>query len=262
MPQPASNPSKPARPVALVTGAARRIGRAIAQDLAAHGFAVAIHCNTSRGEADELASTLKAEGGEAEIFQADLARMDDVSQLIGAVTARMGAPVLLVNNASAFESDELADFDWQQWETHFAVHLKAPVELTRRFADALPTGSEGLVVNIIDQRVLKPTPRYFSYSLSKAALWSATRTMAQALAPRIRVNAIGPGPTLANTRQSDADFGAVVDTLLLKRGPALREFGATIRYLWEARSITGQMIAIDGGQHLAWQTPDATGPGE
>jgi NAD(P)-dependent dehydrogenase (short-subunit alcohol dehydrogenase family) len=137
--------------------------------------------------------------------------------------------------------------------------VKAPVLLTRRFAEALPDGREGLVVNLIDQRVWRPTPRYFSYALSKAALWDATRTMAQSYAPRIRVNAIGPGPTLANIRQNDADFRAQTDSILLGRGPSLGEFGATIRYLWEARSVTGQMIAIDGGQHLAWQTPDVTG---
>ena len=123
----------------------------------------------------------------------------------------------------------------------------------------MPAGSEGLIVNIIDQRVWRLTPRYFSYTLSKSALWTATRTMAQALAPRIRVNAIGPGPTLANARQDAEDFDAQVDGLILGRGPSLAGFGATIRYLWEARSVTGQMIALDGGQHLAWQTPDVTG---
>lgn len=262
MPKPASNPNKPAQPVALVTGAGRRIGKAIVEDLAAHGFAVAIHCNGSRADADKLASRLSNEGREVQVFQADLSDMTVAEGLIETVAAAMTAPVLLVNNASVFENDDLASFDWRQWDDHFAIHLKAPVELTRRFAARLPAGSEGLVVNIIDQRVWKLTPRYFTYSLSKAALWDATRTMAQALAPRVRVNAIGPGPTLANALQSDADFAAQVGSLLLRRGPALSEFGATIRYLWEARSITGQMIAIDGGQHLAWQTPDVLGVGE
>ena len=131
--------------------------------------------------------------------------------------------------------------------------------LSRSFAEALPETSEGLIVNVIDQRVWRLTPRYFSYTLSKSALWTATQTMAQALAPRIRVNAIGPGPTLANSRQEKDDFTAQVDGLILNRGPALPEFGAAIRFLWEARSVTGQMIALDGGQHLAWQTPDVTG---
>jgi NAD(P)-dependent dehydrogenase (short-subunit alcohol dehydrogenase family) len=169
---------------------------------------------------------------------------------------------LLVNNASVFEDDDAADFDWEQWERHFAVHLKAPVLLTRTLAEALPADQDGLVVNIVDQRVWRPTPRFFSYTLSKSALWTATRTMAQAFAPRLRVNAIGPGPTLKNERQDEADFAAQVDALILKRGPDLDEFGLTIRYLWKARSVTGQMIALDGGQHLAWETPDVAGVAE
>ena len=156
----------------------------------------------------------------------------------------------------------MLDFDWHGWDRHFAIHLKAPVLLAREFARALPADREGLIVNIIDQRVWRPTPRYFSYALSKSALWDATVTMAQALAPRVRVNAIGPGPTIKSARQDDADFQRQVDALLLKRGPVLLEFGATIRYLWEARSVTGQMIALDGGQHLAWRTPDVTGMAE
>ena len=179
--------------------------------------------------------------------------------MVDAATARLGPISLLVNCASIFEEDSLHDFHWDEWDRHFSVHVKAPVLMARRFAQALPPGREGLIVNIVDQRVWSPTPRYFSYTLSKSTLWTATQTMAQALAPHIRVNAIGPGPTLRNIRQSDADFAAQVDGLLLKRGPALDEFGATIRYLWKARSVTGQMIALDGGQHLAWQTPDVTG---
>ena len=158
-----------------------------------------------------------------------------------------------------FVEDALLDFDEAVFDRHFAIHVKAPAVLARHFAVSLPEGREGLIVNMIDQRVWKPTPRYFSYTLSKAALWTATRTMAMALAPRIRVNAIGPGPTMANARQSRADFAAQVDGLMLKRGPDPAEFGRTIRYLWEAPSVTGQMVALDGGQHLAWQTPDVTG---
>ncbi|MEI5677423.1 MULTISPECIES: SDR family oxidoreductase [unclassified Mesorhizobium] len=244
---------------ALVTGGARRIGRAIVEDLAAHGFAVAIHCNRSRSEAEELAATVAANGGEAAIVTADLTDMRAVDGLISQAGKAVGPISLLVNNASLFVDDAVTDFEWATWDRHFAVHVKTPVLLTRRFAEALPAGSEGLVVNMIDQRVWKPTPRYFSYALSKSALRTATQTMAQALAPRIRVNAIGPGPTLANPKQQPEDFAAQVDGVILKRGPDLLEFGATIRYLWEARSVTGQMIALDGGQHLAWQTPDVTG---
>lgn len=246
-------------PVVLVTVAARRIGRAVAGDLAAAGFPVVIHCNRSRGEADELAATIGAAGGRAAVVQGDLTDMAVAEGLIAEAARPFGPIGLLVNNASAFEPDSAQEFSWEVWERHFALHLKAPVMLTRQFAAALPAPAEGLAVNIVDQRVWRPTPRYFSYSLSKSALWDATRIMAQAHAPRVRVNAIGPGPTLANTRQRPEDFAAQAQSVLLGRGPALGEFGATIRYLWEAKSVTGQMIAIDGGQHLAWQTPDTTG---
>ncbi|MGF7006040.1 SDR family oxidoreductase [Aminobacter sp. BE322] len=243
----------------LVTGGAKRIGRAVAEDLAAHGFGVVIHCNRSRDEAERLAATVKARGGQAAVVQADLTDMAAVDRLIASAEAALGPVSLLVNSASTFDNDSVTDFGWEAWDRHFALHVKTPALLARNFAAALPAGMEGLIVNIIDQRVLKPTPQFFSYSLSKAALWAATRTMAQALAPRIRVNAIGPGPTLPSARQDETAFAAQLDGLILKHGPELAEFGATIRYLWEARSVTGQMIAIDGGQHLAWQTPDVTG---
>src|SRR5690606_33495027 len=171
----------------------------------------------------------------------------------------LGPVRLLVNNASAFEPDSPTELDWEKWDRHFALHLRAPVALAGRFATALPGNLDGLVVNVIDQRVWRLNPRFFSYTLSKSALWTATQTMAQAYAPRIRVNAIGPGPTLKNARQENNDFAQQIDALPLRRGPDLAEFGATIRYLWEARSVTGQMIAIDGGQHLAWRTPDVDG---
>lgn len=244
---------------ALVTGGAKRIGRAIVEDLAAHGFAVAIHCNRSRIEADALAAAINAGGGRAAVVAADLTDMDAADDLVGQAQAALGPISLLVNNASQFVDDSVLDFDWRAWDRHFAVHVKVPALLAQNFARALPVGQEGLIVNMIDQRVWRPTPRYFSYALSKSTLWTATQMMAQSLGPRIRVNAIGPGPTLKNARQDDSDFAAQVDGLILKRGPELPEFGATIRYLWEARSVTGQMIALDGGQHLAWQTPDVTG---
>jgi NAD(P)-dependent dehydrogenase (short-subunit alcohol dehydrogenase family) len=247
---------------ALVTGGAKRIGRAIVEDLAAHGIAVAVHANGSFAEAEALASRIVAGGGRAAAVRADLSDMAAADARVGAAEAALGPVSLLVNSASIFEDDSVLDFDWKSWDRHFAIHVKAPAVLAKKFAAALPQRRDGLIVNIIDQRVWRPTPRYFSYALSKSALWAATQSMAQALAPRIRVNAIGPGPTLKNVRQDDADFAAQVDGLMLKRGPALEEFGATIRYLWQARSVTGQMIALDGGQHLAWQTPDVTGMAE
>jgi NAD(P)-dependent dehydrogenase (short-subunit alcohol dehydrogenase family) len=248
-----------ALPVALITGGARRIGRAIALDLAAHGHAVVIHCNHSHDEADGLVAEIVKNGGKAAVVGADLSDSDAVDCLIAGSASRFGPLGLLVNNASIFEDDSAQDFDWATWDRHFAVHLKAPVQLARAFAAQVPDGEDGLIVNIIDQRVWRPTPRFFSYTLSKSALWTATQTLAQAYAPRVRVNAIGPGPTLPNSRQDQDAFDAQVSALLLERGANLAEFGATIRYLLQARSVTGQMIALDGGQHLAWQTPDVTG---
>lgn len=244
---------------ALVTGGARRVGEAIVRDLAANGFAVAIHYNRSGEAASALAAGIVRDGGRAVAVQADLSDLDQADRLVTEATRAIGPVALLINSASVFERDDISDFTWEGWDAHFDIHLKAPVLLARRFAEALGDGRSGLVVNVIDQRVLRPNPSFFSYTLSKMALWDATRTMALALAPRIRVNAIGPGPALPNIRQQQSDFDKQTDGLILKRGPELSEFGRTVRYLFDAMSVTGQMIAIDGGQHLAWQTPDVTG---
>ena len=245
----------------LVTGGARRVGRAIVEDLAAHGFAVAIHARSSSRQASDLAARIVAEGGRAIAVEADLTNEAETRGLIDEVAEALGPVTLLVNNASIFKDDRVEQGNWPDWDAHFAVHVKAPALLTSRMAERLPEGQEGLVVNLIDQRVWAPTPQNFSYTLSKSALWTATQTMAQALAPRIRVNGIGPGPTLANDRQDEAAFRRQAEAVLLKRSPDLSEFGATIRWLLEARSVTGQMICLDGGQHLAWETPDtADGP--
>lgn len=241
---------------ALVTGASRRIGAAIVRDLARHDYAVAIHANTSLADAQALAADIVADGGRAVVVGGDLATAEGAASVVPAATALIGPIGLVVNNASIFVDDSLESFDETVWDRHFALHVKAPSLIVRDFARQLPETAGGLVVNIIDQRVWAPNPRFYSYTLSKAALWMATCTMAQGLAPKIRVNAIGPGPTLPSPRQSQADFDAQVDALILKRGPQLAEFGATIRYLHDMPSITGQMIALDGGQHLGWQTPD------
>jgi NAD(P)-dependent dehydrogenase (short-subunit alcohol dehydrogenase family) len=248
--------------VALVTGGAKRIGRAIVEDLSENGFGVVIHANRAIAEAEALAAELRAGGREAVALRADLRDLDAVSALI-AQAAELAGPVdLLVNNASAFERDEIGSLDADVWDRHFAIHLKAPAFLAQDFAARLPEGREGLIVNMIDQRVWHLTPHFFSYTLSKGAAWTMTQTMAQALAPRIRVNAIGPGPTMKSARQSEEDFRKQSESVLLGHGPELGEIGATIRYLWENRSITGQMIALDGGQHLAWETPDVAGIAE
>lgn len=242
---------------ALVTGGARRIGAAIVKDLAAHDFAVAIHAEHSIAEAEALCRRILDDGGRASVIRGDLTRWEDAENLVRKAADSIGPIDLVVNNASLFIDDSLESFSAETWERHFAIHAQAPSLIVRGLAAQLPEGVPGLAVNIIDQRVWAPNPRFYSYTLSKAALWMATCTMAQALAPQIRVNAIGPGPTLPSTRQSQADFDAQVDALILKKGPRLDDFGATIRYLYAMPAITGQMIALDGGQHLGWQTPDA-----
>nr|WP_245304396.1 SDR family oxidoreductase [Hoeflea olei] len=249
-------------PTVLVTGAARRIGKAIALDLGAHGFRVAVHANRSRDGAEAVAASITGSGGRAEVFLADLSDGAAVRRLHAEISERLGAPGIIINNASVFEDDDIRSFDEAAFDKNFAIHVKAPAILAECMAASLPDAADGLIVNIIDQRVWRLTPRFFSYTLSKSALWTATQTMALALAPRIRVNAIGPGPTLANERQSAEDFARQVDAVPLERGPALGEFGATIRYLHQARSVTGQMIALDGGQHMAWKTPDVVNVGE
>lgn len=248
--------------VALVTGGAKRIGRAIAKDLAQHGHTVVIHAHHSIREAVALADTLRGRGAEAHALDADLTDMQAATGLIVRATELAGPVDLLVNNASVFENDAIGSLDEDLWDTHFAVHAKAPAFLAQAMAACLPDGRDGLIVNMIDQRVWRLTPNFFSYTLSKAALWTATQTMAQALAPRIRVNAIGLGPTLKSARQSEEDFARQALAIPLHHGPALDEIGATIRYLRANKSITGQMIALDGGQHLAWETPDVAGIAE
>ncbi|MCB8821582.1 SDR family oxidoreductase [Microvirga rosea] len=247
------------REAALVTGGARRIGRRLVERLAAEGFAVAIHCNRSTDEAETLADAIRQNGGSASVVQADLSDFHAVARLLAAASTAIGPLTLLVNSASEFEPDEVLTLSPERWDRHFAVNLRAPAFLAGDFARQMPNGAKGLIVNIVDQRVWKPTPQFFSYSLTKSALYSATRTMAQALAPHIRVNAIGPGPTLANTRQAEADFAKQTEALLLRRGSTPDDIADALMYLVRAQSVTGQMIAVDGGQHLAWETPDVTG---
>jgi len=247
---------------ALVTGGAKRIGKAIVDDLAAHGFAVAIHANRSLKDAEDMVRGLAGQGIRAAAVQCNLADGAATARLMDRVNDALGPIDLLVNNASLFKPDTVEAFDDDLWDRHFAVHVKAPSILARDFVRQLPEEHAGSIVNIIDQRVWNPTPRYYSYTLSKSALWMATRTMAQSFAPRVRVNAIGPGPSLPNERQDDAAFQAQVEGLILRRGPSLEEFGRTVRFLFDTPSITGQMIALDGGQHLAWETPDVGGIAE
>jgi len=255
-------PFQPAPRTALVTGAARRIGAAIARDLGRAGWAVALHCHRSRPETERVAAEIRAAGGTAVVLEADLSDLAALAAPIEAATAALGPIGLLVNNASEFEPDEIGALDPARFERHLRVDLMSPCLLADAWVARLPEDMRGHVVNIVDQRVLRLTPRFFSYTLAKSALWTATRTMAQALAPRIRVNAIGPGPAFANTRQTEEDFAKQSAAVLLGAGPEPAEFGRAVRFLVETPSVTGQMICLDGGQHLAWETPDVVDVGE
>lgn len=234
----------------LITGAARRIGRAVALDLAAAGWAVAIHYRRSAAEAAELVEEISQRGGCARAFRGDLIDRNAIDQLVANVESELGPLTTLINNASEFLPDSIGNLDETTWDLHLCINLKAPVFLSEAMAKRLPEGVEGNIINIIDQRVWNLTPEFFSYTISKAGLWTATRTLAQALAPRIRVNAIGPGPVLRSIHQTDDDFEREKQSTLLKRGPSAAEIAAAVRFILATPSLTGQMIALDGGQHL------------
>jgi len=246
--------TEPASGAALVTGGARRIGRSIVLALARRGHDVAIHCRASADDAEGVASEVRALGRRAAIVRADLTDEAQVRTLVPEAVAALGPLSVLVNNASVFEDDRVGDLSRAIWDRHMEANLRAPVVLAEAFAAQAPEGS--VVVNLLDQRVLKPDPRFVSYTISRNGLWWATRTLAQALAPRIRVNGVGPGPTLASVHQSAAEFAAEAEAVPLGHGAHPDEIAAAVLYLVDARSVTGQMIAVDGGQHLAWRTPD------
>ncbi len=240
----------------LVTGAAKRLGRAIVLDLAGAGWNVALHYHSSAGDAEQTAAEARALGVKAATLKADLSKEEDTAALVGRAAGELGPLTALVNSASLFEGDDWKSATRASWDAHMETNLRAPFLLSQKFAGQLPANEQGNIINIIDQRVLKPTPQFISYSLSKAGLYWLTTTLAQALGPKIRVNAIGPGPTIRNARQSEADFARQRDATVLGHGAEPADVAAAIRYLLGAPAVTGQMIAVDGGQHLIWQTPD------
>ena len=241
----------------LITGAARRIGRELALYFAAKGWRVAVHYQSSRAEAQAVVDEIARAGGTAAAFACDLARIDALPDLVADCTRDLGPPDCLINNASDFKFDAIATLTPDSWAHHIDVNLRAPVFLSQAVAAALPADRCGNIVNIIDQRVWNLTPDFFSYTVSKAGLWNATRMLAQALAPRWRVNAIGPGPVLRSIHQSEADFAAEVRSTPLRRATEPREIAAAIGFILDAPAMTGQMIALDAGQHLSW-SPDET----
>jgi NAD(P)-dependent dehydrogenase (short-subunit alcohol dehydrogenase family) len=248
-------PVPPMPKAALVTGGAQRIGRALALALAKDGFAVAIHYNNSHNAAESLVEQICGEGGKAIAIDADLADEDAVTALLPRAEYELGPIGCLVNNAAAFANDTVETATRESWDLHLAVNLRAPFVLIQNFAARLPAHMGGSVINLLDQRVWSLTPYFVSYTLAKAGLWTLTQTMALALAPRIRVNGIGPGPTLPSPRQTPEQFARQCELMPLHRGTSPREIAAAIRFILSAPAMTGQMIALDGGQHLGWAQP-------
>jgi len=247
---------------ALVTGAAQRIGRAIALALAKDGYAVAVHHHRSREAAASLVAEINGTGGRAVALLADLADEKEASALVPAAVRALGPLGCLVNNASRFERDEALTATREGWDHHLETNLRAPFVLMQEFARQLPAAAEGAIVNLLDERVWNLTPHFVTYTLSKAGLWSLTQTMALALAPRIRVNGIGPGPTLPSPRQSEADFRRQAESTPLRRGTTPEEIAAAVSFILASPALTGQMIALDGGQHLGWAQPLGKAPPE
>ena len=253
---------------ALVTGAGKRLGRAMALYLAGRGQDVALHFATSRTEAEAVATEIRALGRRAECFQADLTVEDQMQALIPTVTAAMGPLTVLINNASVFEYDRIDTSTRASWDRHIESNLRAPYVLTQAFARQCPLAvmdendeplAQGLIINMIDQRILKLTPEFSTYTIAKMGLWALTRTAAQGLAPHVRVNAIGPGPTLQGARQSADHFARQRAATVLGRGANPADITAALGFFLDSPSVTGQFLATDGGQHLAWQTADVLG---
>jgi NAD(P)-dependent dehydrogenase (short-subunit alcohol dehydrogenase family) len=239
---------------ALVTGGAQRIGRAIALGLAADGFDIAVHCQTSREAGAASCEEIRRLGRRAVLLQADLGNEAMTQALLPKAAAALGPIGVLVNNASPFERDDWDDASRASWDAHIEPGLRAPFVLIQNFARALPQAAEGAVINMLDQRVWSITPHFVSYTVAKAGLWTLTQSMALALAPRIRVNGIGPGPALANVRQTPEQFARQCASVPLRRGTSPDEIVRAVRAILALPSMTGQMLALDGGQHLQWQS--------
>jgi NAD(P)-dependent dehydrogenase (short-subunit alcohol dehydrogenase family) len=244
---------------ALVTGGARRIGRAICEKLAREGYAVAIHCHQSRRDGERLAKELHQHGARVCVVTGDLSKPGVPAKLMREAGAAIGPLTLLVNNASVFARDAVGSLDGALWQRQFDINLRAPVFLAESFAAQAPPGADASVVNLLDQKVFKLNPLFFSYTLTKAGLLCATTLLAQALAPAVRVNAVAPGPTAPSLHEGEAGLAREIQGTPLRRGSPPQAIAEAVWYLAGAGSVTGQTIAVDGGQHLAWQTPDITG---
>ena len=254
---------------ALVTGAGARLGQAMALYLGSRGYDVAVHYAGSREGAEDTVAQLRGIGRKAEALQADLLDEDATQALVGRAVEALGGPLTcLINNASIFEYDNIETATRESWDRHIGSNLRAPFVLTQAFAAQAPDPvtddrgeprAQALVINMLDQRVHKLTPEFMTYTIAKMGLWAFTRTAAQGLAPKVRVNGIGPGPTLQGHRQSADHFARQRAATVLERGANPDDITAALGYFLDAPAVTGQMLAIDGGQHLAWATPDVLG---
>ena len=251
-----------AKGAALVTGAARRIGRAMALSLAEAGYDVAVHYRASADEAAAVVANIEAMGRRAVALPADLTDESATGNLIPAANEALGPLTCLVNNASTFELDEAHNATRDSWDRHLEPNLRAPFVLSQAFAAQLPADREGNIVNMLDQRVWNLTPYFVSYTVSKAGLWALTQVLAQALAPRIRVNGIGPGPALPSEHQSAEQFARQEAMMPLGHGTTPEEICRALRFILDAPAMTGQMIALDGGQHLGWAQPHRVDPAD
>ena len=246
--------------IVLITGAATRIGATIATTMAKEGYAIIVHFNRSEAQANQVCAAIIKAGGKAAPLQADLSNKSQRENLMDQAQTLLGPVQTLINNASVFEPDSARTLDDELWDNHFDLHAKAPLFLARDFARQLPAGTKGNIINIIDERVLRNDPGYLSYSLSKSVLWTATKSLAQSLAPAIRVNAIGPGPTLPHKRQSQQQFENSIKQLPLENAASPHDIAKAVLFLLNMPSMTGQLIALDGGEHLDWRGNGAITP--
>ncbi|MFK7836362.1 MAG: SDR family oxidoreductase [Sulfitobacter sp.] len=254
---------------ALMTGAGHRLGAAMALFLADRGFDVAVHYASSSAGAEDVAKAIAAKGQKSVALRADLLDDEETSQLFASAKDALGGPITcLINNASIFEYDTVTSATRESWDRHMGSNLRAPFVLTQEMAaqdlSAVPDANgepmaAALILNMIDQRVRKLTPEFMTYTLAKMGLWAMTQTTARALAPAIRVNAIGPGPTLQGARQSAEHFAQQRANTALERGANPSDITAALGYFLDAPAVTGQLLCVDGGQHLSWQTPDVLG---
>ena len=254
---------------ALVTGAGARLGQAMALYLGQRGYDVAVHYAGSEEGAKDTAAKLLAMGRKAVTLQADLLDEDATQALVGRAAEALGGPLTcLINNASIFEYDNITSATRTSWDRHLESNLRAPFVLTQHFAAQAPEPvldemdepvGQALVINMLDQRIHKLTPEFMTYTIAKMGLWAMTRTTAQALAPKVRVNGIGPGPTLKGHRQSQTHFDRQRAATILRRGANPADITTALGYFLDSPAVTGQMLAVDGGQHLAWETPDVLG---